>query len=207
MSSLASFFTPNSVAVIGASATPKKLGYAVVDNLVNGGYLKDGRKVYPINPKADTILGQKAYPSVTEVPGPIDLAVIVIPYMLVPDALRDVRRERHPGGGRHQCRVPRGGREGLERERELLEISRHLRDPPHRARTAWASSTPSRRSNASFSAGMPPGGPDGLHVAVGGARHRHPRLGAGGPARTEQVRLPGQQGRRQRDRPAPGLGR
>jgi acyl-CoA synthetase (NDP forming) len=61
------FFEPKSVAVIGASTSPGKLGYTVVENLVQGGYSKVG-KVYPINPKADEILGQKAYASVLEVP-------------------------------------------------------------------------------------------------------------------------------------------
>ncbi len=61
------FFDPKSVAVVGASTSSEKLGYAVLENLVNGGYAKVG-KIYPINPKADEILGQKAYPSVLDVP-------------------------------------------------------------------------------------------------------------------------------------------
>ena len=58
--SLDPFFTPNSIAVIGASTKPHKLGYAVLDNLVNGGYLIEDRHVYPINPKAETILDEVA---------------------------------------------------------------------------------------------------------------------------------------------------
>jgi acyl-CoA synthetase (NDP forming) len=85
--SLAEFFTPNSVAVIGASTNPQKLGYAVLENLVAGGFSKRG-SVYPINPKADSILDLQAYSNVLEVPNPIDLAVVVIPYPYVPDALR-----------------------------------------------------------------------------------------------------------------------
>ncbi|MCK4724964.1 MAG: CoA-binding protein, partial [Anaerolineales bacterium] len=84
---LNNFFEPASVAVIGASTNPVKLGHAVLRNLVEGGYSKQGI-VYPINPKADQILGLKAYPSVLNVADQIDLAVIVIPYPLVPDALR-----------------------------------------------------------------------------------------------------------------------
>ncbi|MEE9599860.1 MAG: CoA-binding protein, partial [Anaerolineales bacterium] len=85
---LEEFFTPKSVAVVGASTSPEKLGYAVLENLVNGGYVNVG-KIYPINPKADEILGQKAYPSVLDVPDDIDLAVIVIPYPYVPAVLKD----------------------------------------------------------------------------------------------------------------------
>ena len=81
------FFEPKSVAVIGASTNPVKLGHAVLKNLVDGGYAEYG-KIYPINLKAEEILGHKAYPSVLDVPDQIDLAVIVIPYKYVPDALR-----------------------------------------------------------------------------------------------------------------------
>jgi acetyltransferase len=84
---LEAFFEPASVAVIGASSTPAKLGHAVLKNLIDGGYVKRG-KVYPINPTATEILGLPAYPSVLEVPGPVDLAVIVIPYQHVPEALQ-----------------------------------------------------------------------------------------------------------------------
>lgn len=122
--SLEPFFRPRSVAVIGASSDPKKLGYAVVDNLVNGGYLNDSRQVFPINPKGGSILGQAAYRSVTEVPCPIDLAVIVIPYMLVPDALRTCCEKDIPAAIIISAGFREAGREGLERERELVEISR-----------------------------------------------------------------------------------
>jgi acyl-CoA synthetase (NDP forming) len=72
MAELDTFFKPQSVAVIGASTNPEKLGYAVVKNLVDGGYINQG-KIYPINPSASEILGQKVYPSVLEVPGPMIL--------------------------------------------------------------------------------------------------------------------------------------
>ena len=76
---LKAFFEPASIAVIGASADPAKLGHAVLKNIVEGGYGRIG-KIYPINPKAKEILGYPAYPSVSAVLETIDLAVIVIPY-------------------------------------------------------------------------------------------------------------------------------
>ncbi|MCJ7708548.1 MAG: CoA-binding protein, partial [Anaerolineales bacterium] len=144
--------------MIGASSDPKKLGYAVVDNLVNGGYLKDGRQVFPINPKGGSILGQAAYRSVTEVPCPIDLAVIVIPYMLVPDALRTCCEKDIPAAIIISAGFREAGREGLERERELVEISRTcgIRLIGPNCLGVIDTNTP---MNASFSAGMPPGGP------------------------------------------------
>jgi acetyltransferase len=67
---------PKTVAVIGASATPGKIGYTVVDNLLKGKY--EG-KIYPINPTATDILGLKVYPSITDVPGTIDSAIVTVP--------------------------------------------------------------------------------------------------------------------------------
>lgn len=74
--------TPKSVAVVGASATPGKIGWSVMKNLIDGGY--EGA-IYPINPSTDEILGIKAYPSVKDVPGSIDAAIITIPSKFVDD--------------------------------------------------------------------------------------------------------------------------
>jgi len=87
---LNSLLTPKSVAVIGASATPGKIGYSVMKNLIDGGY---AGPIYPINPSADEILGIKAYPSVTDVPGEIDAAIITIPSKLVDGVLDDLGRK------------------------------------------------------------------------------------------------------------------
>lgn len=78
---------PDSVAVIGASSESGKIGNSVMKNLVNGGY---AGQIYPINPKADQILGYKAYPSVKDVPGPVDVAVFAIPAKFVAAALTEV---------------------------------------------------------------------------------------------------------------------
>ena len=79
---LRSFFEPEAIAVIGASRTPGKVGYDIVRNLHEGSF--EG-SVYPVNPKADEILGLECYSSVLEVPDDVDLAVIVLPSKLVPD--------------------------------------------------------------------------------------------------------------------------
>ncbi|MHC1771690.1 MAG: acetate--CoA ligase family protein [Flexilinea sp.] len=73
-------FRPKSVAVIGASATPGKIGYSVVEALNNGKY--EGQ-IYPINLKTDEILGHKAYPSIIDLTGKVDLAVITVPAKFV----------------------------------------------------------------------------------------------------------------------------
>lgn len=151
------FFTPRSVAVVGASSRPGKLGYSVLENLVRGGYAEKGR-VYPINPKASEILGLPAYPSVLRVPDPIDLAVIVIPYPLVPPALRECGQKGIPAAIVISAGFREAGREGLEREIELMQIAReyHIRLIGPNCLGVIDTFTP---LNASFAAGTPPSGP------------------------------------------------
>jgi len=155
---LNAFFTPRSVAVIGASTHPEKLGYAVLDNLVNGGYLTNGRKVYPINPGAEQILDLPAFPSVKDVDGPIDLAVIVIPYPHVPEALRECGEKGIPSVIVISAGFREAGMEGLEREQELIKIAHEygIRLVGPNCLGVIDTVTP---LNASFSAGLPPGGP------------------------------------------------
>ena len=154
---LEEFFDPKSVAVVGASSSPGKLGYAVLENLVNGGYAEVG-KIYPINPKADEILGQKVYPSVLDVPGEIDLAVMVIPYELVPAMLEDCGKKNIPAVVIISAGFREAGMEGLERELELVEIAKkyNIRLIGPNCLGIIDTYTP---VNASFSAGTPPKGP------------------------------------------------
>lgn len=72
---------PKSLAVIGASATPGKIGYKVVENLIQSGY----SPFYPINPTVPEILGVKCYPSISAVPGSVEAAVITVPAKAVLD--------------------------------------------------------------------------------------------------------------------------
>ena len=80
VASLKAVFRPRSVAVIGASTSPGKLGHDILANLKAGGF---PGPLYPINPKAEEILGLKVYKSVTETPAPPELAVVVIPARIV----------------------------------------------------------------------------------------------------------------------------
>jgi acetate---CoA ligase (ADP-forming) len=81
-----SLMRPKTLAVIGASAKPGKIGYTVISKLIESGY--EG-KVYPINLESDEILGIKAYKTLSEVPGSIDMAVITIPAKFVLQAVED----------------------------------------------------------------------------------------------------------------------
>jgi acetyl coenzyme A synthetase (ADP forming)-like protein len=110
---------PDAVAVIGASSEDGKIGNSVMKNLINGGYKG---KIYPIHPKADDILGYKAYRSVKDVPGDIDVAVFAIPAKFVAQALTEVGEKRIPGA----VLIPSGFAEtgNVEGQDAIVEIAR-----------------------------------------------------------------------------------
>jgi acetyl coenzyme A synthetase (ADP forming)-like protein len=112
---------PDAVAVIGASAEAGKIGNSVMKNLINGGY---GGAIYPIHPKADEIEGIKAYRSVKDIDGPIDLAVFAIPAALVPGALRECGEKQIPGA----VLIPSGFAEtgNVEAQEEIKRIGEEL---------------------------------------------------------------------------------
>jgi acetyltransferase len=93
-SSFHEFLAPDSIAILGASPDPTKRGYKAMVGLINDGY--EGA-IYPINPKADTILGHKAYPSMGSLPGPAALALICTPAKTIPDLLGQCGRNGTKG--------------------------------------------------------------------------------------------------------------
>ncbi len=115
------FFAPRSVAVIGAAREPGKLGYNVVNNMLQYGYKG---QVYPINPKATEILGLQAYPTVLEVPGPIDLAVVTVPSKFVPDIMKQCGEKGIKGAIIITAGFKEAGLEGVKLERQVLAIAR-----------------------------------------------------------------------------------
>jgi acetyl coenzyme A synthetase (ADP forming)-like protein len=154
---LDAFFNPQSVAVVGASREPGKLGYAVVRNLIDGGFTED-HAVYPINPKADEILDLKSYPSVLDVPGEIDLVVIVVPYRFVPDVLRECGEKSVPAAVIITAGFREAGHEGLERELEIVKIAREYNIRVIGPNCLGVIDT-YNSLNASFATDMPPKGP------------------------------------------------
>ena len=74
-------FNPKSIAVIGASENPDKLGNVILKNLVDGGY--EG-KIYPVNPKYEELLGLKCYPRVGSIKKQVDLAIFAVPAPIIP---------------------------------------------------------------------------------------------------------------------------
>jgi len=93
LTSMRRLMEPSSIAVIGASSEQGKIGNAVLRNLIDGGFTGD---IHPVNPKADDILGRKAYRSVTDIPGEVDVAVFAVPAPAVATALEEVGRKHIP---------------------------------------------------------------------------------------------------------------
>jgi acetyl coenzyme A synthetase (ADP forming)-like protein len=112
---------PRAIAVIGASNESGKIGNSVMRNLIDGGYAGE---IHPINPKADEICGRKAYRSILDVPGDIDVAVFTIPAKLVPGALEEVGEKRVPAA----VLIPSGFAESgdPELQDQVVEIGRRL---------------------------------------------------------------------------------
>ncbi|MBU7047253.1 MAG: acetate--CoA ligase family protein [Theionarchaea archaeon] len=121
------FFTPESIAVIGASQTKGKVGHEVLNNIITYGY-KGG--IYPINIRADeidSILGLKPYKSVKDVPAPVDLALIAIPAQYVAGVLRECGEKKVKA-----CVIITSGfseTENIKGEKELLDIAHEYSIP------------------------------------------------------------------------------
>ncbi|MDX6259625.1 MAG: hypothetical protein QOH84_1313 [Kribbellaceae bacterium] len=110
---------PRAVAVIGASNEDGKIGNSVMKNLVNGGYKGD---IYPVNPKGGEVLGLKAFPSITDIPGDVDVAVFAVPAKFVAGALEQCGQKGVAGA----ILIPSGFAETGEQELqdEVVAIAR-----------------------------------------------------------------------------------
>lgn len=113
------FFKPESLCLIGASTNPEKLGFKILKNIIDGGYKG---KIFPVNPKAETILNLKCYKNVNEIPEKIELAVIVIPAESVCDVVEECGKKGVKGIIVISAGFKEIGIEGKERERKLVEI-------------------------------------------------------------------------------------
>ncbi len=122
MDELNFLFNPEQVAVIGASASPEKIGYVIVENMIKSGY---GQKIYPINPTAEEILGLPCFKNIASVESMVELAVIAVPAQLCPRVLRECGQAGVKGAIIITAGFKEVGGEGLKLERELQEIGQH----------------------------------------------------------------------------------
>jgi acetyltransferase len=148
---LEAIFRPSSVAVVGASRTPGKVGYILTRNMMDSGF---SGKIYPINPGADGILGLKCYKSVLDVPDVIDLAVITIPSASVLQVADECGRKSVKALVVISAGFKETGHDGAVLEQQLLEIGKkyNMRIQGPNCLGLINTETP---INLSFAAGMP----------------------------------------------------
>jgi acetyltransferase len=115
------FFSPRTVAVIGATETPGSVGRTILWNLMSSPF---GGTVFPINPKRPGVLGVKAYKTIEEVPEEVDLAVVVTPAGTVPGIVRECGESGVKGMVVISAGFKETGPAGVELERQVLEEAR-----------------------------------------------------------------------------------
>src|SRR5215216_1351501 len=121
---LDAIFRPETVAVIGATERPGSVGRTIMWNLVSSPF---GGTVFPVNSHRPSVLGIKAYPSVSEVPARVDLALIVAPAPAVPEIIRECVEAGVEGAIIISAGFRETGSEGAKLERQVLEEARRGR--------------------------------------------------------------------------------
>ena len=145
------FFSPRSVAVIGAAREPHKLGYSVLQNILQYGFQG---KVYPINPTASEILELPCFPRVTDVPEAVELAIVVVPPAAVLQVISDCGQKGVRGAVVITAGFRETGPEGLKLENEMLALARRYGIRLLGPNCLGLIDTTSEL-NATFAAGMP----------------------------------------------------
>jgi len=116
------FFKPRSVAILGASGTPGKLGHVIVKNIADSDFAGG---VYPVNPKSDEILGYKVFRSVTEIPGEVDLVVTALPTpKLTVEAMEQCAQKGVRAVIIESAGFAEIGGEGKEIQQQIVDIAR-----------------------------------------------------------------------------------
>jgi len=112
---------PSSVAIIGASSKPDRIGHALVKNVLQHGY--KGR-VYPVNPNEKEILGLRCYPTIEEIPEPVDLACVVLPSRAVLDVVKQAANKKVKGLIIYSSGFAEKGPEGERYQKEVVAVAK-----------------------------------------------------------------------------------
>jgi acetate---CoA ligase (ADP-forming) len=151
---LNNIFNPSSIALIGASTQPNTVGNDILKNLITEGYAGN---IYPINPKADSILELKAYPSILDLPEIPEMAIIAVPSKIVPSVMEQIAQKGVKGVVIISAGFKEIGEEGQELENQVAKICTQnnitLIGP-----NCLGVITPKIKMNASFAASIPPNG-------------------------------------------------
>ena len=119
-SDIDTFFNPKRVALVGASSDYRKLGNSILMNL-----LASEIEIYPISRSSDYILGTKVYPSLSDLPVPVDLVILAVAAKYCPSLMIDIKK----AGASHAVVISGGfseiGQDGVQLEKELIEAARN----------------------------------------------------------------------------------
>src|SRR6266498_1045788 len=119
-SSLTPFFNPRGVVIFGASTSPEKLGYGVARNLIQSGYQG---AIHFVSQKAGELFGRPIHTDLSQIPNPVDLAVLIVPPQAMPKAIEDCGRR----GIKAAILVSSGfrdvGAEGAALEQKCIDIA------------------------------------------------------------------------------------
>lgn len=156
MNSLDAIFSPKSVAVLGASTTPGKVGHDIFANILKGGYQG---VLYPVNPSTKSVLSVRAYPTITDIPDEVDLAFIILPPQIALDVVESSIEKGVKGIVIVSAGFREVGGEGLTIENRIVSICSEagvrIIGPNC---LGVINPLPSVRLNASFSRRMPEAG-------------------------------------------------
>ena len=153
-------FEPKSIAVIGASRSPKKIGHLIFKNIIDNGFR--GR-VFPINPKAEKILNYPAYSSIVDIPQPVDLAIIVIPAPAVAPVLEQAAKKGVGAAIIISAGFGESGPLGQKKEEEIKKITQKypirvlgpnclgIINPHHQLNASWGAAFPEKGNLVFFS--------------------------------------------------------
>jgi len=156
IASLRAFLKPRSIAVIGASQRQGSIGNKLFHNLLQQGF---NGVLYPVNPNAEVVASVRAYPSVLDIPGEVDLAVVIVPAEIVQQVVQECGRKGVRGVVIISAGFAESGTEGMERQERLLETARsygmRLVGPNC---MGIINTDPQINMNATFSSVFPPAG-------------------------------------------------
>ncbi len=156
MHKLDAIFAPKSIAVLGASSAPGKVGHDIFENILKGGY---NGTLYPVNPKAKSILCIKAYPTITDVPDDIDLAMVILAPKIALKSVEECIKKRVKGIVIVSAGFREVGGEGVDIENKIIAMCKEA-DIPLVGPNCLGVINPhdSVMMNASFSRRMPEAG-------------------------------------------------
>ncbi len=120
IASLSAFLKPHSIAVVGASTKQRTIGNTLFHNILRQEF---NGVVYPVNPNAEMVASVKAYPSVLDIPGKVDLAVVIVPAGIVPQVVEQCGRKGVRGIVIISAGFGEVGAEGVKKQEKLLETA------------------------------------------------------------------------------------